>query len=469
MAVVAQRTARRAPLLLRERRPSAKLGLAVALAGVAACSGAVFALKGLTSAASLGVVYILPVLLVSTYWGLVLGLLTSLASAAAFNVFFLPPTGHVTITDSRNVAALGTFVVVALVTSRIGDLARARAVEAVARRQEADLAAELARGLLAGGDAAQLLQLTAHRIAEALGVPSAALQAGAAEGDKRTRAFALRSGDDTVATLLLPSDLDEAQSVRLTEHVIPSLEALLATALERDAMQAEVVETQALRRSDVVKTAILRSVSHDLRSPLTSILTAGSALGSANLPDDDREALSAGVVAEAERLSHLIDDLLDLSRLEAGTAQPRADWCALDEVLHAAGEQAGGDVSYVIDADLPLVRADPAQLERAFENLIANAHKHSGGAPVSVRARKVGERILVRVVDQGPGISAVEQDRIFAPFWRGESPNSSAAQGSGLGLAIVRGFVEANGGTVWVESLPGQGSSFVVEFGVTAS
>ncbi|UTI64099.1 DUF4118 domain-containing protein [Paraconexibacter antarcticus] len=456
------------PRLLSAQRPPARFGLAVAVLGVAGCTLAVAALRGLTPAASLSVLYILPVLLVATSWGLVLALATAIGSALAFNLFFLPPTGRLTVADDRNVAALGTFMVVAFVTSRVADLARARAAEAEARRQEADLAAELARGLLAGGDPGDLLRTASRRVAEALAVPAVTLERGEvpAGADGRREAFPLRDSERTVATLLLPAGLDPALRTRLVAHVLPSLEALLAAALERDALQAEVVETQALRRSDVVKTAILRAVSHDLRSPLTGILTAGTALGSASLGPEDREALAAGVVADAERLSHVVDNLLDLSRLEAGTAAPRTDWCAIDEVLHTAAEQAGGDVRFALDADLPLVRADPAQLERAFTNLIANADVHGAGRPVSVRARVVGARLVVRIVDRGPGIPAADQARIFEPFFRGGPRDPARPAGSGLGLAIVRGFVEANGGEVGVESLPGQGSSFVVTFPV---
>ncbi len=445
---------------------SPRAGALVALVGVAASTGVVALLADdVAPAASLSVVYLLPVLLVSTGWGLGLGLGTSLVSALAFNVLFLEPTGRLTIADGRNVAALVTFVVVAVVTSRVADRARARATEAEARRQEAALAADIARGMLAGGDPDALLRTVAHRVAGALGVPSAALERGPVDGDDRREAFALRTGDRTVATLLLPAGLAPATHDRLTAHVLPALEPLVVAALERDALQAEVVETQALRRSDVLKTAILRAVSHDLRSPLTSILTAGSALGSASIDDEDREALAAGIVGEAERLARVVDNLLDLSRLQAGTAVPRPDWCALDEVLHAAAEQSGADVRFVIDPGLPLLRADAAQLERAFTNLVTNAGEHGGGAPVSVRARVVSSRLVVRVVDQGPGIPAAEQERVFEPFWRGDG---SVGAGSGLGLAIVRGFVEANGGRVAVESLPGQGSSFVVEFPLEA-
>jgi two-component system sensor histidine kinase KdpD len=171
-------------------------------------------------------------------------------------------------------------------------------------------------------------------------------------------------------------------------------------------------------------------------------------------------------------LERLIEKLLDLSRLQSGEAAPRPEWVALDEVLAAArGHVSRGElVRLQVDAGLPPLRADAVQLERAFTNLIENAIGHGGGEAVSVRARKVGARLIVRVVDRGPGIRAAEHERIFEAFYRAPAGASGArSTGSGLGLAIVRGFVEANGGTVRVESLPGQGASFVVEFPVAAT
>jgi two-component system sensor histidine kinase KdpD len=246
---------------------------------------------------------------------------------------------------------------------------------------------------------------------------------------------------------------------------VPALETILAGAIERDALLDEVVETTALRRSDDLKTAILRAVSHDLRSPLTAMMSSGEALGSAALDQEDRIALSAAVVQEGARLERLIVKLLDLSRLQAGEAAPRLDWVDLGEVLTAARDdlRGEGEITLQLDRELPPLRADAVQLERAFANLMENALAHGGGQPVSVRVRAVGTRLVVRVVDRGPGVPVGEQERIFTPFYRGEGA-AATATGSGLGLAIVRGFVEANGGSVRVESLPGQGASFVVEF-----
>jgi two-component system sensor histidine kinase KdpD len=174
------------------------------------------------------------------------------------------------------------------------------------------------------------------------------------------------------------------------------------------------------------------------------------------------------VVHEGERLSSLIDKLLDLSRLQAGKAQARREWTSIEEVLLAARDAlAGGDgeIRLSVDAGAPPLRADPVQLEQAFVNLLENARHYSDGLPVSVRARRVGSRLIVRVVDRGPGIPAAEQKRIFEPFYRG-AQSARGRVGSGLGLAIAKGFVEANGGRIGVESLPGQGTSFVVVFPV---
>jgi two-component system sensor histidine kinase KdpD len=192
---------------------------------------------------------------------------------------------------------------------------------------------------------------------------------------------------------------------------------------------------------------------------------------------------------ETHRLSRLVDNLLDLSRLEAGAAEPRREWTSVEELVRASVVEVGAppeDFSLSIDPELPLVRLDAVQMERAFVNVLENARRHSGGHPVSVRARAVrslgaspsparadgaeqapaararGDRVIVRVVDRGPGIPPAQLERVFQPFYRAGTPGGEH-RGSGLGLAIARGFAESNGGTLHVESLPGQGATFVFE------
>jgi two-component system sensor histidine kinase KdpD len=460
---------RASSLLLRADPPSRPAGIVAALLGVGAITAAIFPLRSVSPPGSNGVLYLLVVLLVSTGWGLWLGLATSVLSAAAFNFFHIPPTGEFTIANGRDWVGLAVFLAAAVVASSVADVARARAREADLRRREADMAADLARLLLSGASVEQALTPAADRLAEALGVPWAAIELGAAADRDGARALALGDDAGRVGTLLLPADLPDDVAGQLP-RVVPALQALLAAALERDRLQSEVVETRALRRSDELKTALLRAVSHDLRSPLTAILTAADALSAAGISADERADLSGAITAEAGRLSSLVEKLLDLSRLQAGVSEPRRDWSSVEEIIRVAVDDLGVEPERFrlsIDPDLPLVRADAAQLERAFANLLENAARYSGGHPVSVRARAVGRRLMVRIVDRGPGISADEIPRIFEPFYRPAS-DRRAHPGSGLGLAIVRGFVEANGGRVWAESLPGQGATFVVAFPLVA-
>jgi K+-sensing histidine kinase KdpD len=369
---------------LTDRRPPLALGALTAVLAIAAATGLIYPLKEVAPAVSLSVVYIPGVVLIAAVWGIWLGLGTALLSAAAFNFFHLPPLGTLDVRADHDLVALVVFVIVALTSGALAELARARAAEAERRREEADRA----------------------------------------------------------------------------------LAELAAAEAERERLRAEMIEGEAHRRSDELKTALLRSVSHDLRTPLTSIIAAGAALDSPSVTPEERRELSEAVVEEGHRLSRLVENLIDVSRLESGKAEPHAEAVAVDEVLEAARRSIGAEraalVRLSLDEDLPPLRADPAQLERAFANLLDNAVVHGGGEPVLVRSRLVGPRLVVRVVDRGPGIPHGEREQIFEPFYRaGEGGNGT---GSGLGLAIARGFVEANEGELEVESLPGQGTSFVVSF-----
>ena len=481
-------------LLLSPNPPSRKVGVIVVLAAVALCTLIVYPLKRVAPVVSLGVVYLLAVLVVSIIWGAWLGVATAVASAVAFNFFHIPPVGHLAIHDSSNWVALVAFLVVAGFASSAAEVTRARTRDAEERRQEADLAAEMARLLLRGENLAAALPTAAARLAQTLELGSASIDMDALEGDERQVAFPLREGTVRLGTLLVGAGTSEANLRRLQERVVPALEALLSAALERESLLGGVVETAALRRADTIKTALLRAVSHDLRSPLTAISAAGEAVGSPSLSQAEREEMASVIGEESRRLSRLVDNLLDLSRLEAGAAEPRRGWTSVEDLVRVAlAELSAGpeEFSLSLDRDMPLVSLDPAQMERAFVNVLENARRHSGGHPVSVRARAVhslagagrrppvaagdapggsspgtGGRIIVRIVDRGPGIPPAQLERVFEPFYRAGTPGGGH-RGSGLGLAIARGFAEANDGWLHVESLPGQGATFVFEFPLT--
>ena len=228
----------------------------------------------------------------------------------------------------------------------------------------------------------------------------------------------------------------------------------------------EAVEAEALRRSDAVKTAVLRSVSHDLRSPITAITTASevlSELGDA-LPDEDRSELVAAILAQVRRLDRLVDNLLELSRLEAGAATPARELWTVDGLVARVLDLLAPDddrVDVDLPEEVPPVQVDPTHLERALVNIIENALKFSPpDTRVSLRATTEGGEVFLRVGDRGPGIPVHERERVFEPFVRGAPAEGD--RGSGLGLAIARGFVGLNGGRLWVEAAPQGGSEFVL-------
>jgi two-component system sensor histidine kinase KdpD len=344
------------------------------------------------------------------------------------------------------------------------------------RVREADLVLAMARLLLREQGLGEALAILGARLAEAFGLRSVKITLASEVGDERHEAIALFDGKRNVGTLLIHQSAPTAVRRALQARIIPALEALLGAALQREELYAEALQSAALRRADAVKTAVLQSVSHDLRSPLTAIAAAGEALAGEALAGEalsarGRAELTAVVREESARLTRLVENLLDLSRLQAGATSPRSDWTSVEEVIRSAIDDLGGEdfFTLAIDPELPLVRADAMQLERALVNVLENARTHSQAAPVLVRGRaaKLDGRIedpdvvIVRVVDQGPGIGEADRERIFEPFYRAAS--SSGRRGSGLGLAIARGFVEANGGMLYADSLPGQGAVFIFE------
>ena len=214
---------------------------------VAVTTALIYPLKGVAPVEALGVVYLLGVLLVSSLWGFGLGVGTAVLSALAFNFFHIPPTGRFSIREGSNWVALAVFFVAAVVVSTLADRARAETAEARQRREEADLAAEMARLLLRGNGLDVAASTVSHRLAQALALPSAAIDLGVVETDTRRVGFALREQSRQIGTLVLPAGLPESTLARVQRRIVPSLEALLAAALERDTLLGDQVEASALR------------------------------------------------------------------------------------------------------------------------------------------------------------------------------------------------------------------------------
>jgi two-component system sensor histidine kinase KdpD len=227
---------------------------------------------------------------------------------------------------------------------------------------------------------------------------------------------------------------------------------------ERERLAEEVLEAEALRRSDALKTALLRSVSHDLRSPLTAILASADALASPGLAleEDDRLGLAHAIQGEAMRLDRVVEQLLDLSRLEAGAAAPHRELWHVDELVGQALAGLGAGATRVrldIGSETPPVEVDAAQIERVLANLLENALRYSPpGSQVVLRAEPGATELRIHVMDRGSGLPDEQREALFQPFRRG-----MPGHGSGLGLAIARGFAEANDGKLWAQDDPGGG------------
>jgi two-component system sensor histidine kinase KdpD len=437
----------------------------VSAAVVGVVTGLVFGLRELAPAPSLGALYILAVLPVAVVYGRGYAALVALASMLLFNYLFLPPTLTFTLSGGENWLVLAVYVITGLLVSDLAARARRRAREAEQRERESAFLAELSSVLLSGVEVASELPRVADATSRLLNLPAARIELGPpATSGSSENPIELAAGRRLVGTLYLPEGSEPNLSARL--RFLPALGSVLGIALDRERLAREALETESLRRSDLLKTALLRTVSHDLRSPLTAIRASLEGLASSELALDagQREALLRSALAESERLDRTVRNLLDLSRLQAGAARPDLKLRTIDGLLHQALNHlpaAAPRLALSIPADLPLVNVDPTQVEHALVNLLENAFKFSPpGSTVEVRVECSGTEVQVRILDEGPGIPVVELDRIFEPFRRGST--FGAPRGAGLGLAIVRGFLEANGGRVTAEPRGGGGACFVV-------
>jgi two-component system sensor histidine kinase KdpD len=447
----------------RERLRSPLAGAVAGVLAVVAVTGAVELLDGVVPVLSLGVLYVFAVLPIAVVWGTAYAVPVAVASMLAFNFFFLPPLYTFTLAERANWLALLVYVVTAIVVSTLASGARRRRAEAEQREREAALLADVATELLRGTRLEDELDRIGRRAAELLGVSSARIALGETESRSRDTPHPLVVDRRRVGTVFTPEREEPALAVR--QRLLPALASLLAVARERERLAGEALEAEALRRSDTVKTAVIQAVSHDLRTPIATIEQALDGLESdvLALTAEDRAALLETIRAEHTRLKRLVENLLDLSRLQAGTAEAMPELWTADELVARALDEVGGSERVQVGTrhDLPGVRVDAVQVERVLVNLLENALRLSPpGEAVHVRVSATRKELLIRVTDRGPGVPEAERERIFQPFHRlGGQPDW---RGAGLGLAIARGFAEANGGRLWLESREGQGASFVL-------
>jgi two-component system, OmpR family, sensor histidine kinase KdpD len=439
------------------------------------------ALRGELNLTSDVLIFLMAVIVVALVGGFVPALLAAVAGSLLLNYYFTPPIHQLSIADTNNFLALAVFVVVALLVSWVVDIAARRTRQAARASAESELLTTTADSVLRGEDA---VTAVLDRVREAFGMDSVTLlERPAAPGGRPPPgpgggwAVVAYSGEPVLAT---PDGADVAVPVGDTlslalrgravsasdRRVLGAFAAYAGVAMEQQRLSAEAEAARPIAEADRMRTALLAAVSHDLRTPLASAKAAVTSLRSPDIrwTDEDRDELLATADESLDRLAHLVDNLLDMSRLQAGALAVFPRPAGLEEIVARALDDlgpAGREVVVEIPDALPEVRVDPAILERVIVNLTTNAVRYSpAGRPPLLTASALGDRVELRVADRGPGIPEPDRDRVFVPFQRlGDTDNTT---GVGLGLALSRGLTEAMGGTLEPEETPGGGLTMVL-------
>ncbi|AZM61698.1 MULTISPECIES: ATP-binding protein [unclassified Streptomyces] len=407
------------------------------------------------------------------------GMRPSLASAVVgtllINWYFAPPVRTFTIASAQNIVALVVFVGVAVSVASVVGLAARRTDQAARLRAEAATLSFLAGNVLRGETS---LEALLERVRETFAVEAAALL----EREHDKAPWTCAGGVGAVSAVARPEDADvvvpagDDMVLAISGRVLPASDrrvlaafaAQAAVVLDRRRLKSQADRARELAEGNRIRTALLAAVSHDLRTPLAGIKASVSSLRSADVEwsEEDRAELLEAIEEGADRLDHLVGNLLDMSRLQTGTVTPLIREIDLDEVVPLAlggvpEPEPGAAVVLDIPESLPMVATDKGLLERAVANVVENAVKYSPeGEPVLVAASTLADRVELRVVDRGPGVPDEAKERIFAPFQRhGDAPRGD---GVGLGLAVARGFAEAMGGTLHAEDTPGGGLTMVL-------
>ena len=483
---------------LTRRRRVAGYVLAAALAPL--ITVALANLRGHVNLTSDVLTFLVGVIVVALVGGLIPALLEALAGSLLLNYYFTPPIHQFTIADANNAWAILVFVVVAILVSTVVDIAARRTKQAARASAESELLVTTAGSVLRGQ---QALPALLEQIRESFGMRSVSLleclTGDCTDGSEPTRAASsaasrLRGagkGWNAVATAgrepaTTPDDADVEVPVTDTlslalrgrplaaddRRLLGAFAAYAAAALEQQRLAAEAEAAKPIAEADRMRTALLAAVSHDLRTPLASAKAAVTSLRSPEVHWDaaDRDELLATADESLDRLARLVDNLLDMSRLQAGALSLFPRPVGVDEIVARSLDDLGPRSEAVvvdIPESLPEARVDPAILERVIVNLTENALRYSSpGKPPLLTASTLGDRVELRVVDRGPGIPEKEKDRIFVPFQRlGDTDNTT---GVGLGLALSRGFTEAMGGTLTAEDTPGGGLTMAISLPAVA-
>lgn len=505
---------------------SPAFGYAFTLAATALLTGILVPFRSDVGLLNEGLLFLLLTLLIAAVWGRNAGIFAAVVTNLALNYFFIEPLYKFTVQEPRNVVALVVFLVVSVVGGSLLSAAQTAAGQARRRQAETEVALTLSRemsGQTEPGGALQQLCLETMRAFDAPGAAvltssggrwsvlahagsesaarapgpdersaadraasSGELQSLGRTGLSKTRArivfpggrkaayasersvalVPLRVGEQVLGVLRLDGPIGDTPFRDEPEQLLSAIAGEAALAVHRAELAQAASHAEALRVADELKSALLNAVSHDLRTPLASIIASAGSLQQTDVQwtDEERLGFAEAIEHEALRLNRLVGNLLDLSRIESGSLQPDKGWYDLAALV---GEVVGRlkpvtaahVVSVELAEDLPPIPLDYIEIDEVLTNLVENATKYTPpGSEIAIAARQVDGEVQVEVADRGPGIPAAALQRIFDAFYRLEG---ARARGTGLGLAVAKGLVEAHGGRIWVENRPDGGAKFV--------
>jgi two-component system sensor histidine kinase KdpD len=488
---------------------------AAALAATSALTWLLTSTLDEVNATTVSLSYLLLVLVIAATARLAAAIVASVAAMLCFNFFFLPPVGTFTIADPQNWVALAAFLAVSLVASHLSSTARARTQEAMARRDEMARLFDLSRDVLLITDSREAFSQFARTIVRrfdllyvAIALPGFPPQAqqgpgptwevfeagplaieldrghlsrtyagmtGVLEFDATERTYAghrtTSVGGHEIRLVPLrmgarPIGLLAAAGRPVEPSTLDALAGVVAFAIERIGFLEERKAAELSRQSEALKTTLLASIGHDLRTPLTAIRVAAVNLRGATLDDEGRQEQSELILAEVERLTRLFQNILDMARIDAGAMASETQWTHPSEIIAASRDQVQHTlgphpIEVIVDHDVP-VRVDPRLTATALAHLLENAALYTPStAPITVRASVDEQGLIIRVRDRGRGIAAADLPHLFDRFYRGEAARAHAS-GSGMGLSIARGLLAAESGRVWAENAPEGGAEFTI-------
>jgi two-component system sensor histidine kinase KdpD len=462
--------------------------------GAVALTTAVLSLvRSQLSTQVIALLYLLPVMLSATRWGLLPALAASLASFFAFNFFFLTPAYTLAVSDPEELLALMVFLLVAVLLSQAVAAANLHAAQAEFREREATTLYALTRALEAQSDWKETLASISGIITDSFDLAGCqiltapekeSLSSGESfsgfspDGDSKLGGLrdrppestadiragagatfrqvdiplaARRAPVGTLRLLLRPADAPPGPT---TMRLLTTFAAQVGLFIERARLAREAGRAHLLEESDRLKSALLSSVSHDLRTPLSAIKASATVLLKEDqaLDPSTRQDLLSAINEETDRLNRLVGDLLDQSRIEAGALRLKRDWCDMDELVRAVARRHGVRVQFHWAPDLSFILADYVQIDRVMSNLLENAIRFAPSqSSIDIEVRTDGREMTVAVTNPGPAIPRRLHPHLFDKFYR-ISEDRSPGMGTGLGLSICKGIVEAHGGRIWVES-----------------